>query len=151
MNSSKISRYFATLGPIGYLPAPGTCASFVTAVLVYLLPKFSLAISLLGLLLLTLLAVPIIVRALSEFSAEDPSEIVFDEVVSMAWVLVGIPKTVPAFVVGFLIFRFFDITKWAGVSYFDQLPGWKGVLFDDLFAAALSYLCMQVLLWLLLI
>ncbi|MED5248553.1 MAG: phosphatidylglycerophosphatase A [Candidatus Neomarinimicrobiota bacterium] len=39
---------------------------------------------------------------------------------------------------GFLLFRFFDITKLGPVKYFEKMPGAWGVMTDDLVAGFIS-------------
>ena len=81
---------------------------------------------------------------------QDPSEIVIDEVVGMLialWPLsagltmMGAAAHVwpwPGWVLGFLLFRFFDIVKPPPVSWADNLPGAMGVMLDDIVAGALT-------------
>ena len=83
---------------------------------------------------------------------QDPSEIVIDEVVGMLialWPLsagltvMGAAWHVwpwPGWVLGFLLFRFFDIVKPPPVSWADRRPGATGVMLDDMVAGALTAL-----------
>lgn len=83
---------------------------------------------------------------------DDPSEVVIDELVGMLialWPLsagltiTGAAASVwpwPGWVLGFLLFRFFDIVKPPPVRWADNLPGALGVMLDDIVAGALSAL-----------
>ncbi len=83
---------------------------------------------------------------------QDPSEIVIDELVGMLlalWPLsAGLTITGaaahvwpwPGWVLGFLLFRFFDIVKPPPVRWADRLPGALGVMLDDLVAGGLTAL-----------
>ena len=66
---------------------------------------------------------------------EDPAAVVIDEVAGQ-W-LTLLPATLDArlFVIGFVLFRLFDITKPWPASWADRrLPGAAGIMLDDLIA-----------------
>jgi phosphatidylglycerophosphatase A len=77
---------------------------------------------------------------------EDPSRVVIDEVsgqlISLAPVLFF--TTLPAIVVGFVLFRFFDILKPYPIRRLERLPGGLGVMADDVLAGVYA----AVLVWL---
>lgn len=65
----------------------------------------------------------------------DDQRIVIDEIVSQALAVVFLPTTLFYYGFGFLLFRFFDITKPGPVGWADRhLSGAWGILVDDLFA-----------------
>ena len=84
--------------------------------------------------------------------SEDPAEVVIDEVVGMMialWPLsIGLSRMGaewhvwpwPGWVLGFLLFRFFDIVKPPPVSWADRVPGPLGVMLDDIVAGVLTAL-----------
>ncbi len=77
----------------------------------------------------------------------DRSEIVIDEVVGYLITMVWMPLRVEAFVVGFLLFRFFDIVKPWPIRWMDQnIRGGAGVMIDDLAAGLVSNVIMQIIL-----
>lgn len=64
----------------------------------------------------------------------DAHRIVIDEIVG-AWVaLLSLPRTVRIAVLGFFIFRFFDIVKPFPAHRSQRLPAGWGVMMDDLIA-----------------
>lgn len=66
----------------------------------------------------------------------DPKEIVVDEVAAQWLVLSVLYPTWQSYLVGFLLFRLFDIVKPWPVSWADrELKGALGVMFDDFLAA----------------
>lgn len=144
-----VAKKIATVGPIGYMPAPGTCASFFTVAVAYVLPHIPLLISMPLLIGISIVSAVIIAYALDAFQEADPRECVLDEVVGMAWVLIGIPKELWVYGLAFLLFRLFDITKWAGVHYVERLSSWRGVLLDDIAAAFWARFVMQISLYVL--
>ncbi|MBB5457421.1 MULTISPECIES: phosphatidylglycerophosphatase A [unclassified Paraburkholderia] len=73
---------------------------------------------------------------------EDPSAVVWDEIVAFWLVLLMVtPATLTGQVWAFLIFRFFDMVKPPPIGYFDRrLKGGFGIMFDDLIAAFFTLL-----------
>jgi phosphatidylglycerophosphatase A len=132
--------YIATLGPLGYLVAPGTLATFVTMPLMYFLHSYVTEWQyLLFLGVAFLLAVYIINRALEFFKDfHDPSQVVLDEVIGCLVTFYAIPLSWYSIIAGFLLFRFFDITKWFGIAQVEHLVGAWGVLMDDVLAGVLA-------------
>ena len=89
------------------------------------------------LILLTVIGYIIIKNALTYFYSSDPSQIVFDEFVGCLFTFFMIPVSYKAFILGFLLFRFFDITKIMDINKVEKYPGALGILADDI-AAGLS-------------
>lgn len=73
---------------------------------------------------------------------EDPSSIVWDEVVAFWLVLLMVtPVSLTGQVWAFVVFRFFDMVKPPPIRYFDRrLKGGFGIMFDDLVAAFFTLL-----------
>jgi phosphatidylglycerophosphatase A len=85
--------------------------------------------------LLSLLSLWAIREYLSHWPGEDPGEIVIDEVAGQWLTLAFVPLDPLLYLIGFVVFRFFDITKIWPVSWADRnLHGAHGVLVDDLLA-----------------
>jgi len=80
---------------------------------------------------------------------KDPGEIVADEVAGQCLAFVGLAVSgvgniAIAAVLGFLLFRFFDITKLGPIKKLEQLPDGWGVLCDDLLAGVFAAIVLQV-------
>ncbi len=140
----------ATLGPIGHLPAPGSCASLLTLALVYFLqvmhvdPTTYLIILGSGI----VLGWFIIKKALAALDrSDDPSEIVFDEVLGCLLTFWAIPFSAYTLIIGFIIFRILDITKGLGVASFEIFFGAWGIILDDLAAGLLSNIFLHVIIF----
>lgn len=76
----------------------------------------------------------------------DPSWIVADEILAL-W-LVGLllsPATFQEGLLAFFLFRFWDITKLWPALLAEKLPGFWGILADDLVAAFYTLLCLWLL------
>ena len=68
--------------------------------------------------------------------ASDPSEVVIDEVAGQWLVLAVSPLDPLSYLVGFALFRLFDIWKPWPISWADQrVGGGLGVMLDDILAA----------------
>lgn len=76
----------------------------------------------------------------------DPKQVVVDEVAGQWLVLAVLYPTWQSYLVGFLLFRLFDVIKPWPVSWADrELKGGLGVMFDDFLAAMYPVLLYLVL------
>jgi phosphatidylglycerophosphatase A len=147
MKHSSFFLSLATLGPIGYCKAPGTIATIVTLPFVYGMFKLSLPpwYSLAFLCGLFFLGIWIITHALRVLDrADDPSEIVFDELVGCLVAFWAIAITPVRLILGFVLFRFFDITKF-GFRSCEMIFGAWGVMIDDVIAGIMSNIILHTL------
>jgi phosphatidylglycerophosphatase A len=152
----NISRQIATCFGIGNLPgAPGTWASAAAIPLAWALHAtggfWAVGLTTVVLAVLGYWATK---RYLDECALDDtdPSEVVIDEVVGMLialWPLsIGLQHMGaewhtwpwPGWVLGFLLFRFFDIVKPPPVNWADRMTGPLGVMLDDIVAGVLTAL-----------
>jgi phosphatidylglycerophosphatase A len=147
-----MSRLIATVAYVGLLrPAPGSWGSAAAIPLAWglhyvggfpLLVAATLAVFLLG-----WWATAAATRGQDN---HDPSEIVIDEVVGM-WIALwplsaglwhaGVDPWVfpyPGWIVGFLMFRLFDITKPGPVGWADRRTDALGVMLDDVIAGLMA-------------
>jgi phosphatidylglycerophosphatase A len=143
---SWLCSQIATLGPVGYLPAPGTMGTLCALPVVVGLRKVQAYLGYFsgGLLALgcVLLAVWIINRALERIDGHDPSEIVLDEVVGFIVTMIFFPLNIYYLTLGFLYFRFFDIVKPLGIQHLERIGGAWGIVLDDVVAAFLAQLAL---------
>lgn len=78
-------------------------------------------------------------RASDSIGVHDHGGIVWDEIVGYLVTVFLIPFSVTAMVIGFLLFRFFDIVKPWPVSWIDKkVSGGLGIMLDDVIAGMLS-------------
>ena len=82
----------------------------------------------------------------------DPKEVILDEFVAMPFVFFSVEEFFPkklnvAFImiIGFIIFRIFDILKPLGINRLQKLPGGIGISADDIAAAIYSNITLKVL------
>ena len=144
---------FARLGPIGLIrKAPGTWGSL--AGLAYF-TLFFYEFGVLGTVVFgaagLYLGVAMCGEAEFRLGRRDPGEIVLDEFVAMpfcflAWQpLTAVAPPWVIFLLGFGLFRFFDILKPLGISRLQSLPDGWGVVADDLAAAVATNLVLHLL------
>lgn len=83
----------------------------------------------------------------SIWGTKDDRRIVIDEFVGIYITLLGLPLILWQLVLGFVLFRLFDILKPPGARYFDRndLNGW-GVMLDDVVAALYALVSLNILL-----
>lgn len=142
---SYAAKQIATLGPIGYIPAAqGTVASLVAVGLYVLVKKYTFLYFSLTALLIAL-GFWSTHRALVFFSKRDPSQMVIDEFSAMMLTFIFVPLNIKFLVAGFALFRFFDIIKIPPVKRLERLRGGYGIMMDDIAAAIMSNLILQVL------
>ena len=145
----------ATLGPIGRrLPAPGTWGSAVgLAYFAAVFPGLGFAGSLLLIAAGAWLAVGICGEAEVRLGSKDPSEVIFDEVVAIPLCFLGWPGLLHPLpfwgvcLVGFALFRYFDIYKPLLINNLQNLPGGWGVVADDIAAALATCAVMHLAKW----
>ena len=140
--------YLATLGPIGYLAASGTVATFVTLPLVYMLNALQLdaRMYLAVVTILFLVCVFIVKRALDCFHHDDdPSEIVLDELIGCLLTFWMIPISTQSIIVGFLLFLVLDIIKFGWIKRAESFADAWGVMADDIMAALIANVILRML------
>ena len=141
------------IGKIKY--APGTIASLITCLAFLLLINiFNLSVILLFTLIIFCYSFVAINNSFESFNAEDPQEIVIDEVVGQMLPLLAIPIYETLYplpkiyycVAAFLAFRLFDIWKPYPVNYVDEnVKGAIGIMFDDIIAGIYSIITLIII------
>lgn len=145
-NIDQFFLYCATLGPLGYLPASGTWATFFTILLLFLLPPTTSWLYVLLVLAGYWCSYRAVKKTKKFFVDDDPSQIVIDEVMGCLVTFFLVPLSFFSVVTGFMLFRFFDITKIGPVGWFEKMRGTSGIMLDDIAAGVLSNIILQVLL-----
>ncbi|MCX8111202.1 MAG: phosphatidylglycerophosphatase A [Syntrophorhabdaceae bacterium] len=138
--------FFVTCGFIGYLPfMPGTYASAMGCIILYLLPVDSLMIQIL--ILICLLALSVICLNRMRLERNDPSYVVIDEMAGMFMTMVGHRATILNLVAGFILFRLFDIVKPYPIRYVERYKKGYGIVADDIVAGAFANICLYIFLF----
>jgi len=139
-------RILSTFFYAGYFPfMPGTFASFVAALLVFLIAGNT------GLHLL-LTAVFLIIgflvsgRAEKLFGKKDARYIVIDEVAGIFISFAFIPYDIKLIICGFILFRILDALKPYPAAYLETKKGSVGVMTDDIVAGIYTNIILQFVL-----
>ncbi len=141
----------ATAGGAGLVPKlPGTIGSLVGVLIYLLLYGYGFRNIYLGLLAIL---IPVSVWAaghVEEIYGKDASRIAIDEVVGQMITLgfvvrSGTTALLMSAILGFLLFRFFDILKPFPIRRLEGLPRGVGVVADDIGAGVYAFLTLVVL------
>lgn len=148
---TRLAVFIATFVYVGLVPfAPGTMGS-LAGLLVYGLISWAGGGALLeGIVIVVLFGLGVWAATVAEryFGGVDPGPVVMDEVVGMLITLYLIPVSVSGAVIGFVLFRVFDIVKPFPASRLEGLHGGLGVMSDDAMAAVYANVGLWALWWL---
>jgi len=139
-----LTKAIATVFGVGYFPvAPGTAATVVGVVIFYFLGN---NLPLFTLLLLVLLFLGVVTTGLMEklLNQKDPSIACIDEVVGVMMALWGLPLIWPVMIVGFFLFRAFDMFKIYPINKLETKPGGWGIMLDDCMAGVYTNIILRI-------
>ncbi|PCI98351.1 MAG: phosphatidylglycerophosphatase A [Flavobacteriales bacterium] len=149
-----IYKLTATALGSGYSPfAPGTAGAIVGCLALWLLEKYNLISTtttpflFISLIIVTTLMGIIATDKLEEEWGKDPSKVVLDEVIGMWITMMFVPLTFLNVLIGFILFRFFDIAKPLGIRKLESLKGGVGVMADDMLAGIYANIVLQIILY----
>lgn len=142
-------NFFALGFGSGLVPvAPGTFGTLMAIPLYLLLMQFSPGVYLLILLLTFLLGIAICGVSAAKLEVHDHPGIVWDEFVGYWLTMFMAPAGWLWIVVGFVLFRFFDILKPWPIRFIDQrVSGGLGIMLDDILAGIYSLIILQLLVY----
>lgn len=126
--------------------APGTAGTIVGIPLYLLFSLFPWPLYLLSVVTLFFLAVFVSQEAERLFAEKDPSRVVIDEIMGFQCTMFLVAPTVAHIVLGFVLFRIFDIAKPFPIRWCEKrLPGGYGVVGDDVVAGIYGYGVLQII------
>ncbi len=145
----RLSLFIATAGNVGYIPmAPGTAGSLVGLILLTGVRHWAEPMAEVWVLFGVVIAgVSCSSVAEVHIGREDPKCVVIDEVAGMLATMLWVPLNWSTVVVGFVAFRFFDITKPFPAHSVESLHGGLGIMADDLVAAVYAAASVRLFLW----
>lgn len=155
MELGRLWHFVATGARISYIALPSvggrkwTGAGFLGtlegAALWWFLPETPVPYAVV-VLALTVAACWICGRAEAVLGRHDDPRIVLDEVVGFWWAAAFLPRTGPAALAAFAAFRVCDTLKPPPVRRLERLPGGVGIVADDVGAAVIANLAVNLLL-----
>jgi phosphatidylglycerophosphatase A len=143
----RLGLFIATCGYLGYVPvAPGTFGS-AAGLVVFAAVRWSGSPALELAVIIVLFAVGVWSADAAErhFGAVDPAPVILDEVVGMLVTLAFLPVNITGAIVGFLLFRLFDVVKPWPANRLEALHGGLGVMADDAMAGVYGNVAMRLL------
>jgi phosphatidylglycerophosphatase A len=153
---SKSTANFRITNPIhflalgfgsGLLPkAPGTFGTLAAIPLYLLLAPSSVSIYLVSVIVMSIAGIYICGQAAKDAGVHDHGAIVWDEIVGFLITMFMIPLSWKSVIVGFILFRIFDIFKPWPISFIDKnVHGGLGIMLDDIIAGLAALACMHLI------
>jgi phosphatidylglycerophosphatase A len=141
---NKIIIGLASLFGIGFIPGcPGTAGSLFGLLFVWLIK--SQAAFVFFTLIVCVIAFYLSGKAEKLFGQKDAKQIVIDELAGILTTFLFIPKTFIFILIGFFLFRLFDIIKVFPANRLEKKKGSLGIVGDDLIAGIYANLILQFL------
>lgn len=128
--------------------APGTWGTLAALPFGLLLMQLPIWAHLSSVLLASLLGIWLCRVASEHLQVHDHSGIVWDEFVGLWITFIALPQGWWWPVIGFVVFRLFDIVKPWPISWLDRhIHGGLGIMIDDILAGIMAWACVQGLVW----
>ncbi len=138
----KLITSFFYLGHSPFMP--GTIGS-LGGLMIYFLVMGNDILYAFAMLFLFFLGVIFAGEAEKVYKHKDAKMIVIDEACGMLLALFFVPISLFSIVLGFFLFRIFDILKPPPAKRMEKLTGSLGVMFDDIVAAIYTNLILQII------
>jgi phosphatidylglycerophosphatase A len=129
--------------------APGTFGTLAAIPLYLLLENLSLATYLLVIVVGFGVGIWLCEQVTQDLGVHDHPSIVWDEMIGYFVTMLAAPPGWLWIIIGFVLFRFFDILKpWPILPVDRRVRGGFGIMIDDVLAAVYAGLIIQMLVWL---
>lgn len=148
---NALARFIGSGAYTGYAPvASGTFGTLPGMLLAIPLARLAQTTTI-GYVAVVVVAIAIAIwsadRCAHIFESGDPSQVVADEIVGFFLTVAFIqPLDAKTLILGFFLFRFFDIAKTWPADAAEALPGGYGIVIDDLVAGVYANLSLRLLL-----
>ena len=137
----------ATVFGVGYSPvAPGTLGTLVAILVYYFLSEIPSPLNEITLIGFFFLSVWVSENAERLFGKKDDQKIVIDEIIGFLITMLWVPKTIRFVMIGFFLFRVFDILKPFPIRHVEKrFKGGFGVVLDDVAAGVYANIVLQII------
>ena len=126
--------------------APGTVGTLAAIPLYLLLQHLSLPLYIAIVVLACIVGVYLCGQTAKDLGVHDHGGIVWDEFCGFWITMLAVPAGWVWIVLGFILFRFFDICKPWPINWADQkVSGGLGIVLDDIIAGGYAFMVMQLL------
>lgn len=158
MNNKKLSAsllkhpvHFLALGfGSGLAPkAPGTFGTLMAIPLYLLLQLMNFELYLVAVVVISFVGIYICDKSARMMGEHDHPGIVWDEFAGFFITMIAVPFEWIWVLLGFGLFRFFDIVKPQPIGWLDKhVKGGLGIMVDDVLAGIMAGLCLHSIIWL---
>ncbi|MFB0566182.1 MAG: phosphatidylglycerophosphatase A [Candidatus Aminicenantaceae bacterium] len=141
-----IWKILATFFGVGFFPiAPGTLTSLIIVILYkFFLHDLSWQLYIIIFILFFFIGVYASSSYAIRLKEKDPRKIVIDEACGQLFVLFHIPDSWLPLLIGFFLFRLFDIIKPYPIKKFEYLAKGWGIMIDDIIAAVYAAFILNI-------
>ena len=130
----------------GYSPIiPGTAGTLVAIPVFLILSAIPSPVYEITLLAFFFLSVWISEKAQTYWGVKDDRRIVIDEIMGFLITMLWIQRSVIAVILGFFLFRFFDIVKPPPIRRLEKIRGGCGVVLDDVLAGVYANIVLHLI------
>ncbi|AMJ99059.1 phosphatidylglycerophosphatase [Alteromonas macleodii] len=146
--SMKNPVHFLALGfGSGLIPfMPGTFGSLAALPLLIACSQISIISFIALTLIFSVVGIYLCGKTADDMQVHDHGSIVWDEIAGMFVTFLFVPISASSLLVGFVLFRLFDILKPWPIGIIDKrLHGGTGIMLDDLIAGAMACGCLHLL------
>ena len=141
----KLVKFITSFFYLGHSPfTPGTFGS-LGGVAVYYLVKDRVILYAFTMVFLFMLVWLFTAEAERIYKRKDAKMIVIDEASGMLLALFCVPYSLVSVIVGFILFRIFDITKIPPARQLEKFTGAYGIMLDDVIAAIYTNIILQMI------
>lgn len=133
----------------GAIPiAPGTFGTLLAIPFYLALQQLPHTAYLITVILITLGSMWLCGKVSREIATHDHQGMCLDEFVGFFVTMYAVPLSLTWIIIGFLLFRLFDIWKPQPIRYLDEkMTGGVGMILDDVLAGVYSCLILHLLIW----
>jgi phosphatidylglycerophosphatase A len=144
---NRLFLLLATGFGVGYSPiAPGTLGTLITIPVYFFLSNIHSPLYEITLVGFFFLSVWISENAETFFGKKDDQRIVIDEMMGFLVTMLWVPKTMRFIIIGFFLFRFFDILKPFPIRRLEKkLKRGYGVVLDDVMAGVYANIVLHLI------
>lgn len=123
--------------------APGTMGTIAAIPLYYLLSTLDLWVYLSATVIISLVGIYLCGKTSADMQVHDHGGIVWDEIAGFLITMIAIPFSWQNILIGFVLFRFFDIIKpWPIKAIDKHVQGGFGIMLDDILAGIFAWICL---------
>ncbi|MFH1654171.1 MAG: phosphatidylglycerophosphatase A [Pseudomonadota bacterium] len=133
---------------LGHIPVgPGTFGSLIGVLIYYFICRWlSIPMQIVTFIPFFFLSVWVSNEAIKIYNDEDPKQVVIDEVAGILITYLAHPFSWKMIIVGFILFRFFDILKPFPIKRVEKIfPGGWGIVMDDIVAGIFANFSLWVI------